>query len=85
MDVWVHLVQKRNESCQLCIDMCTANQAIARKRYQVPTVDELMFELNGSKYFIKTNFQSASSQVELRKEFHEFTYIPKFVIISESL
>lgn len=37
----------------MCIDMRKANEAIIRESHQMPTIDELIHDLNGSTLFSK--------------------------------
>ena len=49
---WVNpvvIVPKSNGEIRLCIDMRQANQAIMRRQYPIPTVDEVLHTMNGSK------------------------------------
>ena len=53
---WVNpvvIVPKNNAEIRLCVDMRQANQAIMRRRYPIPTVDEVLHTMNGSKVFSK--------------------------------
>ena len=58
----VAVPKKENTALRLCIDMCSANTAIRRVCHPVPTVDELMHDLNGSQYFSKLDLSSAYHQ-----------------------
>jgi hypothetical protein len=48
--------------------MRQANQAIQRERFLIPTVDELLSDVNGSTIFSKLDFRSAYHQIELMEE-----------------
>ena len=53
---WVSLlvcVPKRNGDVRLCVDMRKANTAIIRNYYPIPTLDEILYEVNGAKIFSK--------------------------------
>ena len=53
---WVNpvvVVPKSSGEIRLYIDMRQANQAIMRRRYPIPTVDEVLHTMNGSKAFSK--------------------------------
>jgi hypothetical protein len=41
---------------RLCVDMRKANQALKRERHVVPTIDDIILELNGSTVFSKVDF-----------------------------
>ena len=44
----VVVVPKPNGDIRLCVDMRQANGAIVRERHPIPTVDEVLHDLNGS-------------------------------------
>ena len=44
---------KPNGDIRLCVDMCQANEVTERKRFQSPTVEETLAEMNESKTFSK--------------------------------
>ena len=48
--------------------MRQANNAIQRERHPQPTIDDLLNDLNGARYFSKLDLTSAYHQVELDKE-----------------
>ena len=48
--------------------MRTANQAINRVRYPIPTVNDLSLDLNGAKYFSKLDLAQAYHQLPLADE-----------------
>ena len=58
-------VPKTNGSIRLCVDMRAANQAIQRTRHAVPTVDEILSDLNGSAVFSKLDLNQGYHQLEL--------------------
>ena len=45
-----------------CVDSGMINTAIERERYPMNTIEELIVELNGAKFF---------SKIELNKEYHQ--------------
>ena len=49
----VVVAPKPNGEIRLCLDMHRANEAIVRERHPIPTVDEVLQDLNGSKVFSK--------------------------------
>ena len=61
----VVVVPKPNGDIRLCVDMRQANGAIVRERHPIPTVDEVLHELNGSTVFRKLDIKWAFHQVEL--------------------
>ena len=48
---------KQNDEIHLCVDMRRANEAIIRERYQIPTVDEVLHNLNQSTVFSKLDLK----------------------------
>ena len=70
----VVIVPKSNSSdIRLCIDMRRANEAIIRGRYPIPTVDELLQNMNGSKVFSKIDLKWGYHQLELTEESRDIT------------
>ena len=61
----VVVVPKPNGDIRLCVDMRQANSAIVRERHPIPTVDEVLHDLNGSTVFSKLDIKWAFHQVEL--------------------
>ena len=73
---WVNpvvIVPKNNAEIRLCVDMRQANQAIMRRRYPIPTVDEVLHTMNGSKVFSKLDLKWGYHQLELSPQSREFT------------
>ena len=56
---------KLKSSVRLCVDMRKANQAIGRVKHPMPTLDDLISELNGSTVFSKLDLSNAYHQLEL--------------------
>ena len=50
------------------MDMRQANMAVKRERYRIPTIDEVLQDLNQSKFFSKLDVNSAYHQIELAPE-----------------
>ena len=55
----VVVVPKPNGDIRLCVDMRQANGAIVRERHPIPTVDEVLHDLNGSTVFSKLDIKWA--------------------------
>ena len=73
---WVNpvvIVPKNNGEIRLCVDMIQANQPILRRRYPIPTVDEVLHTMNGSKVFSKLDLKWGYHQLELSPESREIT------------
>ena len=58
-------VTKPNGSLRLCIDMRAANKAIERTRHVVPTIDEILSDLNQSSVFSKLDLNQGYHQLML--------------------
>ena len=73
---WVNpvvVVPKSEGDIRLCIDMRRANEAILRERHPIPTVDEILQSLNGSRVFSKLDLRWGYHQLELTPDSREIT------------
>ena len=59
---------KNPSDIRLCVDMRAANKAIKRERHDTPTVEEIIAELNGSRFFSKVDLNSGYHQLQLAPE-----------------
>ncbi|XP_060571177.1 uncharacterized protein K02A2.6-like [Ruditapes philippinarum] len=64
---------KKNGDVRLCIDMREANKAIERERHPMPTIDELIHDMNGAKVFSKLDLKAGYNQLELDEESRSIT------------
>ena len=69
----VVVIPQKNGDIRLCVDMRRANQAATRERYPIPTVDEVIQDLNQSKVFSKLDILLAYHQIELTPDSREIT------------
>lgn len=69
----VVVVPKPSGDIRLCVDMRMANTAVKRVRHPIPTIDELLQEMNSSRIFSKLDVTSAYHQIELEPESREIT------------
>jgi len=53
---------------RLCIDMRRANNAIMRERFMMPSLDDLIHDLNGAIVYSRLNLSCAFHQLELAPE-----------------
>ncbi|XP_063412611.1 uncharacterized protein K02A2.6-like [Mytilus trossulus] len=67
------VVPKKNGDIRICVDMRRANLAVMRERYPIPTVDEVIQDLNQSKVFSKLDIKLAYHQIELTPESRQIT------------
>ncbi|KAK7099318.1 hypothetical protein V1264_003469 [Littorina saxatilis] len=67
---WVSpvVVVPKKQGVRLCIDMREANKAIKREKHIMPTLDDLIADLNGSTVFSKLDMSNAYHQLELDPE-----------------
>ena len=69
----VVVVPKPNGDIRLCVDMRQANQAVKRVHHPISTIDELLQDMNESKFFSKFDIKWAYHQLELRLESRAIT------------
>ena len=69
----VVVVPKQNDEIRLCVDMRRANEAIIRERYPIPTVDEVLQNLNQSAVFSKLDLRWGYHQLELHPDSRSIT------------
>ena len=69
----VVVTPKPNGDIRLCVDMRRANEAIIRERHPIPTIDEVLEQLNGSTVFSKIDLQWGFHQVELSEDSRSIT------------
>ena len=56
---------KQPGAVRLCVDMRLPNKAIHREQHITPTIDEIVTDLNGAKWFSKIYLNSGYHQLEL--------------------
>ena len=67
-------VPKKNpEEIRVCVDMRQANKAIIRERHLMPTVDEIVHDLNGTAFFSKLDLRQGYHQLELEPSSRSIT------------
>ena len=59
------IVPKADSDIRVCVDMRRANEAIVRERHPIPTVDELLYKLNGCTVFSKIDLKWGFHQILL--------------------
>ena len=62
------VVPKISGEVRICDDMRKANKAIKREKHLVPTIDDLITDLNGATHFSSLNLSSGYHQLELSPE-----------------
>ncbi|XP_044170588.1 uncharacterized protein K02A2.6-like [Acropora millepora] len=63
---------KPNE-IRICVDMRSLNQAIIRERHVIPTIDDVVSDLNGCKVFSKIDLNQGYHQIPLHSYSRQFT------------
>jgi transposase InsO family protein len=58
---------------RVCVDMRRANEAIVRERHPIPTIEEVLYDLNGATVFSKIDLKWGFHQVELDEESRDIT------------
>ena len=61
------------DDVHICVDMRCANEAIRREKIPIPTVDEVLEELNGSTVFSKLDMNMGFHQIELEESSRDIT------------
>ena len=69
----VVVTPKPNGDIRLCVDMRRANEAIIRERHPIPTIDEVLEQLNESTVFSKIDLRWGFHQVELSEDSRSIT------------
>ena len=69
----VVVAPKPSGKIRLCVDMRRANESIIRERLPIPTIDEVLEELNGSTVFSKRDLRHGFHQVELHTDSSDIT------------
>ena len=63
---------KPNE-IRICVDMRSLTQAIIRERHVIPTIDDVVSDLNGCKVFSKIDLNQGYHQIPLHSDSRKFT------------
>lgn len=64
--------QKPNE-IRICVDMRSLNKAIIRERHIIPTIDDVLSDLNGCKVFSKIDLNQGYHQIPLHSDSRPLT------------
>ena len=67
------VVPKPDGDVRLCIDMRRANEAIERERHHIPTIEEVLYELNWTTVYSKLDLKWGFNQVELEESSRKIT------------
>ena len=69
----VCVLKRSGVDIRLCVDMRVVNTSVKRVRHPIPTIDELLQDMNSSKIFSKLDVTWAYHQIELKPESREIT------------
>jgi hypothetical protein len=59
------LVQKKDDTWQLCIDYKALNKITVKNHYPIPRIDDLLYQLKGEKFFNNIDLKSGYHQVPI--------------------
>ena len=64
---------KSPEEVRICVDMRLPNKAIIRERHPTPTVDDIIYRLNGATVFSKLDLNKGYHQLKLDEDSRHIT------------
>ena len=67
------VVPKADGDIRICVDMRRANSVRERERHPIPTIEEVLYDLNGSTVFSKLDLKWGFHQVELDEKSRKIT------------
>ena len=71
------VVPKPDGDVRICVDMRRANQAIVRERQPIPTVEEVLQDLNGGTVFSRVDLKWGFHQILLVDESRHVTFVTR--------
>lgn len=66
-------VPKKSQQARICVDLKELNKAVKRERFILPTLEEMITQLNGSAVFSLTDVASGFWQIVLDKDSQKLT------------
>ena len=67
------LAEKANGDIRICIDPAPLNEALMREHYKLPTLDDVLGQLNGARLFTKLDVKEAYWHIRLDEESSKLT------------
>ena len=67
------VVPKTNDDIRVCVDMRLANESIEQKRFSIPTVDEILADMNGAKVFSNLDLNMEFNLIDLEEKSRDVT------------
>jgi len=61
----VLLVKKNDDNSRLCVDYKQLNKLTIKNKYALPSIDDLMDQLNGAAVFSKIDLRSGYHQIRV--------------------
>ena len=67
------VVPKSSGQVRICVDICEANKTVKQEKHLMPTIDDLVADLNGATFFSKLDLSLGCHQLELAPESRHIT------------